>query len=596
MFRYLQIAALAGRKIDVTLMSGFMSLTALQSWLSECANTAVFDIQDNNWRFSHDKLRETLVAELDEPTKKALHRELAQQIEKLYPDDPTQAPILTYHWGQAQELAKEFQYAMLAGEEAWRTSAYGDALQYLGRALTLADSVNAPLFEKARLSYMIGDTHFSIGHMNEGSAALEQVVALLQVPRYSLGQVLGAVFRQVGHRILMDMLPQAWHPGGNIERLKLASRSLEKLGQVYYVQNKTLPTSYAAFTGLNLSEQLGSAGKAEQARFYAAAAVGFGTFGQRAVANYYIRLADKSIAESGDLDAKAWVMEATSAELGAQADWNNAFARLRQCGDIARQLGQRRRAREGMAYYAPLLILHGDWAALEPVLAEFVNITSDGTDLQGLGWCKGSQSMYALRRGQLAEALTHAQQGEQAIGTLQDPILKVWIYGQLLRTYTRLDDESQAAHYAQALFDLLKNMSPQAFYTFDAYAGLPEYYLALQEKQGINATPAITEQVAKSIAFLNRYSKVFTMAKPSVVFLQAWQAALEKRPAERLWQRAISSAQHFELPFEEGLAYYNQGRLIGGTAGQAALNKAAHCFEKIGAAYELGRVKQALAR
>lgn len=106
-YSILQIAAVAGRDIDVTLlkpilqpllrlanfddMSSTISGTVFTSmyrqkskltiddWLVICANEAILTVENNRWRFAHDKLRKQIVADM--PQK--MHDRIAANIEEI---------------------------------------------------------------------------------------------------------------------------------------------------------------------------------------------------------------------------------------------------------------------------------------------------------------------------------------------------------------------------------------------------------------------------------------------------------------------------------------------------------------------------------
>jgi serine/threonine protein kinase/tetratricopeptide (TPR) repeat protein len=133
----LKLAAVIGRRLDFELMTQLDSQTDLDSWLSMCANVAVFDRQDEQWRFAHDKLREALLKDLKADERVTLNRQVAEAIEKTYPNDKGQAASLMEHWHQAGDTPKEAAYAQIAGEQALAISNSKGAIDLYSRALKL---------------------------------------------------------------------------------------------------------------------------------------------------------------------------------------------------------------------------------------------------------------------------------------------------------------------------------------------------------------------------------------------------------------------------------------------------------------------------
>ncbi|MCA9995563.1 MAG: DUF2791 family P-loop domain-containing protein [Anaerolineales bacterium] len=146
--RLLPGVAVAGRQLDLAVvrqLAGQIGLAMpLVDWLTVCAETAVLDIYDGNWRFAHDKLREGLLGTLQAGERSHWHSEVAAAIEHVYPNDPEQAAVLTNHWREAGNSNKERRYALLAGQYAQRQFSNREAIAYLDRALILTPADDLP--------------------------------------------------------------------------------------------------------------------------------------------------------------------------------------------------------------------------------------------------------------------------------------------------------------------------------------------------------------------------------------------------------------------------------------------------------------------
>jgi tetratricopeptide (TPR) repeat protein len=141
----LRLAAVAGRMLDLDLLRVikqndpttrlFEADFDLESWLQACANAAVLEIQEDRWRFAHDKLREGLLSSLSPHVRRDLHHQVALSIEQVYPDSIHHAARLAYHWSMAGDASKEVRYAELAGELAMRVGANSEAKTFFEQAL-----------------------------------------------------------------------------------------------------------------------------------------------------------------------------------------------------------------------------------------------------------------------------------------------------------------------------------------------------------------------------------------------------------------------------------------------------------------------------
>lgn len=130
----LEAAAIVGRTIDPNVLGQLKSQlnvrADLEQWLLRLSDVAVLEVFNNEWRFSHDKLREAVLSRLDARRKRDLHEDVAEAIEAVYPNDESRAAILYRHWLGAGVLDKTRHYAFRAGDQASRLGQYESALNY----------------------------------------------------------------------------------------------------------------------------------------------------------------------------------------------------------------------------------------------------------------------------------------------------------------------------------------------------------------------------------------------------------------------------------------------------------------------------------
>jgi eukaryotic-like serine/threonine-protein kinase len=175
----LQLAAVAGRLLDLSIIRSMAEEIHIdvEDWLTTCANAAVLDVQDEQWRFAHDKLRESLLADVPENARPALHRQVAQAIERTGGAHEAQAGALLEHWAQAGDTGKQAHYAAIAGDLAARISAFGQALALYNRALALLpENSNNP--ERLSLLLRTGETYRQLGQFSEAGQYLELALTL----------------------------------------------------------------------------------------------------------------------------------------------------------------------------------------------------------------------------------------------------------------------------------------------------------------------------------------------------------------------------------------------------------------------------------
>ncbi|GEM_PF-4047667 len=104
------LAALSGRRIDLTLLQSILPNAEWDSWLFLATENAILSVEAEQWQFAHDKLRDTIIYHLSEQEVQNISRTLALTIEKIYKDDTAYVERLFMLWRQANDLDKEVYY------------------------------------------------------------------------------------------------------------------------------------------------------------------------------------------------------------------------------------------------------------------------------------------------------------------------------------------------------------------------------------------------------------------------------------------------------------------------------------------------------
>jgi tetratricopeptide (TPR) repeat protein len=148
--RILRFAALMGRQLDLRILSELAPDIHIRDWLASCVNASILTVDDQNAAFTHDKLRNALLAVGTPAERAAAHREIATVIERIAGSSEDYLSSLAYHWASAGDAAREEHYTALVGEQALRKGAYHEAIRYFSRARDLMDRVNISSDQKVR--------------------------------------------------------------------------------------------------------------------------------------------------------------------------------------------------------------------------------------------------------------------------------------------------------------------------------------------------------------------------------------------------------------------------------------------------------------
>ncbi|GAB4517998.1 MAG: hypothetical protein OHK0046_25200 [Anaerolineae bacterium] len=549
----LRLAAIGGRRLDLPVLQALFVQTtpgkAFDAWLGACADAAVIDVQDDQWRFAHDKLRDEVLNQVEDDEKRILHAEFAHTIEQVYPDDPAQIVRLAYHWREAENLPKELHYTIAAGKQAIANSAYREAVRQLERAVQLSEQVNLTAAEKIDLHYQLGEAYFGIGAMDQGKVWFEQALHLIGLPMPSVSSIAPQLLRQMWHRVKMGRLGELTPPNLPPDQLLTAVLACEKLSQVSFINNDQIPSVFYALQGLNLAERGGEAALAEQVRFYGSMTLAMGITGVHPMARRYLKRADQNAERINNLDAIAWKAEATGAYFVGLAQWEEAERRLRECMQLGDDMGNARRWAEGAGFLAVMLLYQARWEEAEALNQEFVRVSRRIDNKQGFVWGAVGSALYHLRRGDLNAAAEFAAQSEQHLGQSYDTSAAIRVYSLLGQVYARMDNFEHTLH----ALELMEQVDPNGFHLMDAYAAVVETQLRLMVVGDHNASDAAVKRAFKQ---LNAFAKPFHPAKPLALLYQAWHEHLSGSSAQgpKLARKAIQTAQHYRMPYEEAIA------------------------------------------
>ncbi len=185
-------AAIIGRKLDTAALQQLFPALDLRSFLRDCANAAILDTADGEWRFAHDKLREGLLEQLGAAQRRELHGRVAVVLEGLYSDWEPAAGALAYHFREAGVPDKARTYALRAGETATRLCAYNDARRYFAEALSALQELPPSaeikrqrvdtLLKQVRASHIADRPKQNVARLDEAEGLLRSLAATPEQP------------------------------------------------------------------------------------------------------------------------------------------------------------------------------------------------------------------------------------------------------------------------------------------------------------------------------------------------------------------------------------------------------------------------------
>jgi len=173
------LAAIIGREIDLELLTHLYDRSQVEDWLINASEHAIVDVQDNQWRFSHDKLRESLIAHIHDDERANIHRDAAQSIETIYADNDTYAPQLIHLWRHAQNAQKELHYIMIEGKKLNELAGlqnFKKAEQFFERAFIILPDAKPSKTVEVNLITYFGMVHVGLHQLDKAISWLEKAV------------------------------------------------------------------------------------------------------------------------------------------------------------------------------------------------------------------------------------------------------------------------------------------------------------------------------------------------------------------------------------------------------------------------------------
>jgi len=150
-------------------------------------------IPELEYIFKHELTRETAYNGLLKKDRQAFHRQVAEAMERLFPDRiEEQVELLAHHWGRAEEPEKATNYLLQAGDRARRLGASLEAVDLYQSALEKAMGLKVPPkgIELPGIHERLGDVYLE--NLSRHEQALEHYKSFLDLAESEEDRARGA--------------------------------------------------------------------------------------------------------------------------------------------------------------------------------------------------------------------------------------------------------------------------------------------------------------------------------------------------------------------------------------------------------------------
>jgi eukaryotic-like serine/threonine-protein kinase len=263
----LYIAAAYGRVLNLTVLEAAATDLDMDTWLLNCSEATFIDVQNERWRFTHDRIRVGILESLDDDRRRQVHRQVAQALEAISDESSEHMLALAYHWRLADDPTREEHYAARAGELSQQIGAYTEAITFMERALKLvANHPDQTERIRRQVDYrrVLASAHLGLGAYQTAERLYRENLTQTELIEHqmgiatalaNLGEVYIALEDNTQARTFfeesLDHYEQLDHIPGRI-------RVLNHLGNIAYDDNNPEVAKALFQQSLELSRQIGS--------------------------------------------------------------------------------------------------------------------------------------------------------------------------------------------------------------------------------------------------------------------------------------------------------------------------------------------------
>ncbi len=591
----LLLMAVAGRQIDPVLLHSLQPQA--DEFLAACANAAVLEINDQQWRFSHDKIREAALASLSSAQRQAMHGQVAAGLQRGYADPSPHAVLLAYHYQQAGQLEQGAHYAAIAGEQAMRAGAMREAEKQLQQALSYYDEVNAPALLRARLHRLLADSYHVLGQYSEviKSGQIAQELLGMPFPKRSAQisralalhalEFLASLYGYLPQRpcdpkqeaVLREFTELGWAFCHALVRL---SRGKETLLMTLRVQRaaRSIKSCDGQLMALSMI------------------AIGMRLFGRRDIGQRCLQTAERLLPNSGTKNRGSF--------MAAKTTFHMLEGRLRQGAAEAEALlrwssEQGDIASECLAIRAqiPGTLALGNLAEGEAKIAELKRLAQRSETSLYAAVAHVYEGISALYRNDLEKARECGNAvlfGAKQVGEKLTVIMAQGLLG-LVALHCGQNEEALAV--ASELLSAFADDFTNTLAGPDCAPVPAEIFLTLWRNRHVENS-ALRKKAIRAVMRLQRHQGIMPRSRPRFLLWDAVLAGLrgDGRRQRACLEESLKIARCYALPMDEGFACLELGRalLAKDPAGHFHLRRAVHIFDQAGATFFLQKAEALL--
>lgn len=585
----LHLAALCGRTLDEVVLAALEPSNDWGECIAAWLDAAVLDVHDGASRFAHDKLREVLLAEVDQlsvSARRRLHRRIAEAIEAVYVERADHVQALAIHWREAGDAARELHYAELAGAQAVKLGAVEDAVTFLERALGLMASdeaasgpsggrgvtrssgaVESARARRGRFEGLLAEARSQLGDVRVSLRHARRALKLLgyPMPEGDLALTLD-VMGQLAQRGVQIAFPGLTmeRDAARRERLSMAAAVQTRATEGFFFTQESLPLMWSALRGLNLGHPAGPS--ANLARGYILAGLALGVLPWHSLAD---ACCERALAIARGLGEPYMVgfvcIRAAVCHLYV-ADWGRIDALLQEARECAQAARNPRLLAEVTLTSA---VTHHILGRYQEGMTLNRSLVEDGfaVDRQALLWSFGSLGYAHLRQRQPHEALERLKQAQRLMteAMIKPDIIHFSGLESLIMARFGAFEEASAA--VERVLEAAEDQPPVVYWTCIGMAAVAT--ACLEGLRRADVSPRQREvlqgQLERACGVMTEFGRKYPLGQPFAWLFEGERLLHlgHRRDAVAMLTRAVTAARGLSLRYELGRAYLSLSRAVG---------------------------------
>lgn len=549
----LKLAAVTGRQLDLLVLRRFEP--NLEPWLYLAMDAAVLEASGPSWRFAHDKIRESLLRELEPAEKQRLHLSLAHAIEETYPGSAAHAATLAEHYQRGGDPARAAFYLVEAGLHALGQGATEQAATQLGQALLPAALDLLSKVQAARAQNGIIQAMTALGRVVPCIVHYERFLETVGTPMpTTAGSVAVAAAAKLSRWLHLAPSLGATTTDEARSIWRQVAQASRWACELYIWANQPQKSIAAVLLGSEVAASLDD--RELQSYFWVFSGLLASLIPLHSVSRYCLDRASRLIGELASPRAELDFHRIAGVRHFNAGDWAQATSHLAAFIALARKLGDENALCFGLSARSVVAFRQSDDASF---LAFGTEANERARRQHNDQFARGYPlylGIAALRRGDAERAQRLFAEAEQFVNRSQDVVGRVLLGGVTARCLLLLGKPEQALRLADEALTLIESTRLGLETISEGVASVAEVYLTQWEAGSVSERRQLEGRLRRSLSALRRCGQIFPSATPRAYL---WHARVAwtlwaPRLARQLAALGLRSAERAQVPYEAALA------------------------------------------